>query len=61
VIKLFWRACFGLFSSSLANNNDLTIINTGFATLHEDDLEGLGLMKHGVPSTYRNSFDRFRL
>jgi hypothetical protein len=45
----------------MANNNDLTIINAGFATLHEDDLEGLGLMKHGVPSTYRNSFDRFRL
>ena len=35
-------------------------MNAGYATTHEDDLEGLGLMKHGVPSTYRNNLDRFR-
>jgi ubiquinone/menaquinone biosynthesis C-methylase UbiE len=60
VIKLFWRTAFGLFSSSMMNNTDITIINTGYATTSEEDMEGLALMKHGLQGTFRNQFDRFR-
>ena len=39
---------------------DLTAINAGYATLSEEDLEGLGFLQGGVAKTFRNHFDRFR-
>ena len=44
----------------LAQNKDLTVVNAGFATLTEDDNEGLGLLQQGLAGTFRNHFDRFR-
>lgn len=38
----------------------MTIINAGFATTSEEDLEGLGYLQNGLPGTFRNLFDRFR-
>jgi 2-polyprenyl-3-methyl-5-hydroxy-6-metoxy-1,4-benzoquinol methylase len=60
IIKLFWRLSFGWFSSSMANNTDLTITNVGFATTSEEDIEGLAYLQGGLPGTFRNHFDRFR-
>lgn len=38
----------------------MTIINAGFATLSEEDMEGLGFLQGGIARTFRNTFDRFR-
>jgi hypothetical protein len=34
--------------------------NIGYATLGDEDMEGLGLMQRGVPGTFRHAFDRLR-
>lgn len=51
---------FGLFSSGLATTKELTTTNAGFATLSEEDVEGMGYMQGGLPGTFRSHFDRYR-
>ncbi len=60
MIKLFWRTIFSLFSGALSQNTELTIVNCGYATTQEEDLEGLGLMRHGELNQFRNQLDRYR-
>lgn len=44
----------------LGQSKELTIVNAGFATLSEEDSEGLGLLQGGLAGTFRSQFDRYR-
>lgn len=55
---MMWRGLFGLFNMGMTQ--EFTTSNIGYATLGDEDLEGLGLLSRGIPGTFRNAFDRLR-